>query len=91
MWVVMTSCARAPAARGRGGTRFGVYRNVAIVNISPEAPPKWHPPRIDSRLKWLLEVRHWGKYYVGKSDRSAYARKLREAEAYAEQLNAGVA
>jgi hypothetical protein len=75
MYIVMTSSAKS--ANG-----YGVYRNVAVVEIDQEYTAKqWRPKMISDRAKGVLSVRYLGRFSVGKTPRSAYQRAVARAEA----------
>lgn len=89
MWIVMTSAAKMPVScRGR-------YRKVAVVSchywIANEGGPKMISERARGVYRPLGAPRaiiDLGHRSVGKTERSAYARTLAEAEEIARQLNA---
>jgi hypothetical protein len=70
-YTVMTSSAKMPAScKGR-------YRNVAVVEWDGATYPKM----ISERARGVVRViRHYGALSVGKTERCAYRRAVREAE-----------
>jgi hypothetical protein len=78
-WIVMTSSA---------GNSRGAYRNIALVELAPDAPAGYRPKRIDVRGKHIRSVDKWGRFFVGKTNRASYYRVLREADAAAAMRNA---
>lgn len=79
LYIVMTSSASAK------GKWTHAARNVAVVKTNEENWPK----RIDIRDPAILKiVARWDRLNIGKTERSAYQRYLKEAEAYCAQLNA---
>ena len=73
-FIVMTSTAKV-AGKAR---QFGRYRHVAVLEIEPGT----RPAMISERARGVRRI-VWrsGAVSVGKSDKCAYARAQREAEA----------
>ena len=80
MYIIMTSSASMPASC------CGNYRNVAIVELTPEFAGI--PARIDIRAKGVKRIVSKQAYSVGKTERGAYQRALAEAERHVAELNA---
>jgi hypothetical protein len=82
MFIVMTAAAHMPSScRGR-------YRRVAVVEVmSYDLNHGNAPKRIDARDRRIFRVIDLGKHSVGKTERCAYARALKQAEALAYRLN----
>jgi hypothetical protein len=73
-FIVMTSSAKVSGK----AKQFGRYRNVAVLEIEPGT----RPAMISERARGVRRiVWHSGSVSVGKSDRCAFARAQREAEA----------
>ena len=82
MYIVMTSSAHMPSSCR------GTYRRVAVVQLDQYfTANNLRPAMISDRAKGVLRVRDLGKHSVGKTERCAYARTLKEAEALAYALN----
>ena len=80
-YVVMTSSAHMPSSC------WGVYRNVAVVEVAEGC---LYPAMISERARGVVRiVRHYGPQNVGKSERCAFQRTMREPNALANQLNGG--
>lgn len=74
---VMTAAAAMPRSC------WGTYRRVAVVEHLPGVVPAM----ISERARGVVRVvETWEKCNVGKTERSAYAVALREAEALRDQL-----
>ena len=59
---------------------WGTYRRIAIVELEPGHDDV---ARIDARAKGCARiVATWERLSVGKTERCAYARAMREAEAF---------
>lgn len=57
------------------------YRRVGVVEISSEAPPRYVPPMLSSRSRYVVKVhKTWERLNKGKAIKSAYARALIEAK-----------
>lgn len=83
MWIVMTASAHMPqSCKGR-------YRKIALVELksSWDARPYNQPKAIDSRNSKIARIIQMGNHSVGKTERCAYARVLKEAERRASELN----
>jgi hypothetical protein len=76
-FLVMTS-----SANNRAG--HGPYGNVAVV----EAEDGLIPLMISPCAKGLIRiVRKWGPLHIGNTERGAFQRARKEAEALADELN----
>src|SRR5215472_5928441 len=80
MFVVHTACASMPSScRGR-------YRKVYVIQVmSYDWNRGWRPTAVTN--KGVRLIRDYGPQSVGKTERCAYQRALKHAEAYAQQLN----
>ena len=79
-YIVISSSAKMPSScRGR-------YRRVGVVELEPgvEGPPTMLSSR-SRQVKPVVET--WERLNVGTTERCAYQRALREADALAHQLN----
>ena len=79
-YIVISSSAQMPSScRGQ-------YRRVGVVELEPgvEGPPTMLSAR-SRQVKRVVET--WENLNVGKTERCAYQRALREAEAMADRLN----
>ena len=79
-YIVISSSAKMPSScRGR-------YRRVGVVELEPgvEGPPTMLSSR-SRQVKRVVET--WERLNVGTTERCAYQRALREADALAHQLN----
>ena len=78
-YIVMTSVARRP----------GRYRNIAVVQLTPEyAAESRRPAMISTRAPGVLRIiRYFGTQHVGTTSRCEYQRALSEAKQIAERLN----
>jgi predicted Zn-dependent protease with MMP-like domain len=89
-WIVMTSSAKMPQSVRHA------YRNVALVHITDEYADKNMVPRmISERARGVCpglngkSVIHRGKHHVGMgTKKSAIYLAIKDAEAYADRLNA---
>ena len=82
MWVVMTSSANMPSSC------WGQYRRVALVQLTQEYTAKnWRPAMISTRARGVVRLIDYGHQNVGKTERCAYRRALKAAEARAKELN----
>lgn len=82
MWVVMTSSAQMP------NSCWGKYRRVALVLLTQEYTARnMRPAMISSRARGVVRLEDMGHHSVGKTDRCAYARTLKEATRRAHDLN----
>lgn len=80
MYIVMTSSAKMPSSCG------GRYRNVAVVEL--EDGFVGIPTMISTHARGVKRVvRHYGPQSVGKTDRCAYARAFKAAQALADEMN----
>ena len=70
-FIVMTSIAKMPlSVKAR-------YRNVAIVELTDiYAANNWIPKFIGLHARGVASIVHLGRFYVGKTAKSAYARAL---------------
>jgi len=83
-YIVQTSSANVTSRRH--SMSFGEYRNVAILHVDSD---RESVSMISEHARGCRKVKyHWGKCYVGKTDRCAYQRALAEAEEICERLNA---
>ncbi len=82
MCIVMTSSAKMP------NSCWGTYRRVAVVQLNQHYTAHGlRPKMISERAKGVLRVIDLGNHNVGKTDRCAWARKMREAQETADRLN----
>lgn len=88
MWIVMTSAAKMP------NSCWGRYRNVAVVSCRYDIATSGGPAMISQRAKGVFQplgalraIIPLGRFSVGKTERCAYQRALREAKGIADQLN----
>ena len=66
----------------------GHYRKVYVVDISPDAPTGYIPPQVRQGGKHIISiVRDLGPHNVGKTNRCAFARAVKEAEQIANDYN----
>lgn len=91
-WVVMTSSAQV---KGRA-RQFGTYRRVAVVNVRYDLAwsPATYPKMISERAIGVIKpagarsgIIDLGAHSVGKTEKCAYRRALRDAEERAARLN----
>lgn len=79
-FIVQTACAHMPSSC------WGAYRRVAVMEVEPGAQPKM----ISNRARGVVRVvRTWEKLNVGRTERCAYRRAVREAQELCERLAAG--
>jgi len=79
-FIVLTAAANMPASC------WGRYGRVAVVELEPGTTE--YPRMISDRARGVARViQTWEKCNVGKTERSAFASALREAEALATELN----
>jgi hypothetical protein len=77
-FVVMTATARMPS------TVKARYRRVAVVEIEPGATPRM----ISTHARGVVAiVETWERLSVGRTDRCAFARAMREASALCARLD----
>jgi hypothetical protein len=82
MWIVMTSSAQMPSKC------WGQYRRVALVQLTQEYTAKdWRPKMLSVRARGVVRLIDYGHHNVGLTERCAYRRTLKEAEARAKELN----
>jgi len=82
MYIVMTSAARMP------NSCWGIYRNVAVVEIDQHMTARGQLPKmISRRAKGVLALYHMGRLNVGYTERCAYAKAVKEAETRCHTLN----
>ena len=75
---LMTAAAKMPQSC------WGIYRRIAIVEVETEDT---EPAMISERARGVVQiVATWEKLNVGKTDRCAYAKALKEAEEMLESL-----
>ena len=69
----------------------GHYRKVYVVDLSPDAAALGYiPPQVRQGGKHIISiVRDLGPHNVGKTDRCAFARAVKEAEQIASEYNTG--
>lgn len=80
-WIVMTAAAKTSYRRG-------VYRRVALVELTPDyAAQSLLPKMISPRAKGVIRLVDLGRHSVGKTSRAAYQRTLAEAERQVTVLN----
>jgi hypothetical protein len=85
-WIVMTSSAKMPSSVK------SAYRNVALVRLTEEYRlAGLRPSMISTRARGVVEVRHLGKHFVGRTPRGAYQIALAGAQEIADNLNAAEA
>ena len=78
-YIVMTSAAPMPRSC------WGKYRRVALVELEPgfEGTPRMISPR----ARGVARIVHtWERLHAGGGERTAYARAMRAATAWAEEL-----
>jgi hypothetical protein len=79
-FVVLDKAAKMP------GTCWGIYRRVAVLEVTQGAIPAM----ISRRARGVVRVvATWERCNVGKTDRCAFSKARAEARALAAQLNAG--
>ena len=79
-FIVMSSSAHMP------NSCWGIYRNVAIVEIEPGFGER--PSMISDRARGVRRVvRHFGPQNVGKTSRCAFARTFAAAQQMADEMN----
>lgn len=81
-YAVISSTAKMPSSC------WGRYRRVGVVELEPgvEGPPTMLSSR-SRQVKRVVET--WERLNVGTTERCAYQRALREADALATKLNRG--
>ena len=81
-YAVISSTAKMPSSC------WGRYRRVGVVELEPgvEGPPTMVSSR-SRQVKRVVET--WERLNVGTTERCAYQRALREADALATKLNRG--
>ena len=81
-YAVISSTAKMPSSC------WGRYRRVGVVELEPgvEGPPTMLSSR-SRQVKRVVET--WERLNVGTTERCAYQRALREADALATKLNKG--
>lgn len=80
MYQLLVASAQMPASCK------GVYKRIAIVETVSAERPKM----ISERTKGVIRiVRSWERLHVGKTERCAYARAMREAEGLLASLQSG--
>jgi hypothetical protein len=66
----------------------GTYRRVALVKLTPEYAANGELPKmISTHARGVVAVKDRGNHSLGKTERCAYFRALRSAEAEAAELN----
>ena len=67
---------------------MGMYRRVAVVQLNQHYTAHGlRPKMISERAVGVLRVVDLGKHNVGKTDRCAYRRKLKEAQEMVDRIN----
>ena len=81
-WIVMTSSASMPAScKGR-------YRYIGLVKLTPDyAASGMFPLMISDRAQGVAKVERLGPYHVGKTERGAYQKALKEATSLVAKRN----
>ncbi len=90
MFIVKDSADQPVSARVGGRWMvFGSYRRVAVLEIDPSTCPPEGPRMISDRARGVVRVvETWERLYSGRTERCAFSRAMREAQALADRLNA---
>jgi hypothetical protein len=81
-FIIMTASAKMPSSCK------GTYRRIAVVET--DLPDGEKPKMISDHAKGVVRiVETWERLNCGKTERSAYARALHEAEVMVASLEAG--